>query len=328
MPKINIKLLMERKKDHITLAAKSQTDKNAIDSRFYYEPMFATHTNNNIKEIEFAGKKMKYPIWISSITGGTDKANKINTNLAKAANKFGLGMALGSCRSILNKNERFTDFDLRKTIGNEQPFYANLGIAQIEKLIANNNTSQISELISKLNVDGLFVHINPLQEAFQPEGDKFKTSPIKTLETLLSKIDTNIFVKEVGQGFGPKSIEALLNLPIKGIEFGAFGGTNFSKLELLRSENANPLTYVGHTIDEMIDFINLNSYHKKEIIISGGIKSYLDGYYYTNKVNAKAVYGQAYIMMKYASESYDKLENFIKQEIEGLQLANSLLKIR
>ncbi len=318
---------MERKKDHITLANKSQTDKNSIDSRFYYEPLFATHSAKNIKEIEFAGKKMNYPIWISSITGGTDKAKNINTNLAKAANKFGLGMALGSCRSILNNNERITDFDLRNIIGGSQPFYANLGIAQIEKLIIKNNLSQVSDLINKLKADGLFIHINPLQEAFQPEGDKFSSTPLKTIEALLSKINTNIFVKEVGQGFGPESIKALLNLPIKGIEFAAFGGTNFSKLELLRSKNTNPLSYVGHTINEMIDYINEYK-TDKEIIISGGVNSYLDGYYYINKINAKAVYGQAYIMMKYASESYEKLETYIKSEIKGLELANSLLKVR
>ena len=318
---------MERKKDHITLANQSQTDKNTIDSRFYYEPVFATHSDKKIKEIEFAGKKMKYPIWISSITGGTDKAKSINTNLAKVANKFGLGMALGSCRSILNNNDNISDFDLRNTIGNQQPFYVNLGIAQIEKLIANNNISQISDLINKLKADGLFIHINPLQEAFQPEGDKFDTPPLKTIETLLSKIDTNIFVKEVGQGFGPESIKALLNLPLKGIEFGAFGGTNFAKLELLRSNNTNPLASVGHTIDEMISYINENK-TDKEIIISGGINSYLDGYYYMNIINAKAVYGQAYNMMKCASESYEKLEEYIKKEIEGLELAYSLLKVR
>ena len=319
---------MERKKDHITLAKQSQTNNSSIDSRFYYEPMFATHFDKNIKEFEFAGKKMKYPIWISSITGGTDKARKININLAKAANEFGLGMALGSCRSILNSDKHFADFDLRDTIGNEQAFYANLGIAQIEKLIENNNTSQITDLIDKLKADGLFIHINPLQEAFQPEGDKFKTAPIKTIETLLSKINTNIFVKEVGQGFGPDSIKALLNLPIKGIEFGAFGGTNFSKLELLRSDNSNPLAFVGNTIEEMINYINLNSNNDKEIIISGGIESYLDGYYYLNKINTKAVYGQAYMMMKYASESYEKLQEYIKKEIEGLELAYSLLKVK
>ena len=270
---------------------------------------------------------MKYPIWISSITGGTGKAKSINSNLAKVANKFGLGMALGSCRSILNNNDNLTDFDLRDIIGNKQPFYANLGIAQIEKLISNNSISKISDLINKLKADGLFIHINPLQEAFQPEGDKFNISPLKTIETILNKIDTNIFIKEVGQGFGPESIKALLNLPIKGIEFGAFGGTNFAKLELLRSKNANPLAYVGHTIDEMIAYINENK-ADKEIIISGGINSYLDGYYYMNKINKKAVYGQAYTMMKYASESYTKLETYIKKEIEGLELANSLLKVK
>lgn len=319
---------MERKKDHIILAEKSQTTNNRIDSRFYYEPLFATHTNNNIKEFNFAGKKMKYPIWVSSITGGTGKAKKINYNLAKAVNEFGLGMALGSCRSILDNDKNFADFNLRETIGNNRPFYANLGIAQIEKLIADNKIDVITNLISKLKADGLFIHINPLQEAFQPEGDRYKVSPLKTIETLINKISTNIFVKEVGQGFGPESIKSLLNLPIKGIEFAAFGGTNFSKLELIRSNSINPLAFVGNSIADMVEYVNNNEINNKEIIISGGINSYLDGYYYMQKLKAKSVYGQAYKMMKYADEGYQQLYNYIEEEIKGLELAHSLLKVK
>ncbi len=320
---------MERKKDHIDLANKSQSSVNKLDTRFYYEPLFATNNNKSIKEIEFAGKKMKYPIWISSITGGTELAKTINTNLAKAANEFGLGMSLGSCRCLLDKNDCFADFNMRKIIGN-QPFYANLGIAQIEQLAEKNELNKVTELINKLQADGIFIHINPLQEAFQPEGDKFKSPPIVTLKKLINKTNTNIFVKEVGQGFGPKSIEELIKLPIKGIEFAAFGGTNFSKLELLRSNYENPMACVGQSIEDMITFVNQNIglSKKKEIIISGGINSYLDGYYYINKINAKAVYGQAFSMMKYATKNYKTLQTHIQKEIEGLELAYSFLKVK
>ena len=321
---------MERKKDHIYLAEQSQTNVNELDNRFCYEPLFGTHSDKSIKEIEFAGKKIKYPIWISSITGGVDKAKKINLNLAKAANEFGLGMSLGSCRSLLNNNNNISDFDLRKIIGNEQPFYINLGVAQIEYLIKNNKTDKITELINELQADGLFIHVNPLQEAFQPEGDKYNVPPIETIKNLLNEIKTNIFIKEVGQGFGRKSIDELLKLPIKGIEFGAFGGTNFSKLELARTEETNPLSYVGNSIEDMIKYVNnnLNIGMKKEIIISGGINSFLDGYYYINKIERKAIYGQAYKMLKYASENYNQLHNYITKEIEGLELAYNFLKIK
>ena len=103
-----------------------------------------------------------------------------------------------------------------------------------------------------------FVHINPLQEFLQPEGDRFLIDPLLSIKSFIKKCPFKVFVKEVGQGFGPREFEALNELEVAGIEFGAFGGTNFSKLELLRGEgrqNLNPLCQVGHTAEEMIEFI-------------------------------------------------------------------------
>lgn len=321
--------MSKRKTDHINLAKKSQAINLELDKRFYYEPILSAHPDaDTIKPINFAGKTMRYPIWISSITGGTGLAKKINTNLAKAAKEFGLGMALGSCRCLLENNNCFDDFDMRETIGN-QPFYANLGIAQIEKIVAEKSYQKVNDLIKKLQADGLFIHINPLQEIYQPEGDKITVPPIKTLSKFVENVNTNIFVKEVGQGFGPKSLEALLNINIQGIEFAAFGGTNFTKLEMLREDNISPMLNVGHNIDEMIElYNNILIQTEKDIIISGGIKSYLDGYYYINKINTNAVYGQAYKMMKYATESYEALQKYLQEEIKGLELAYSYLKLK
>jgi isopentenyl-diphosphate delta-isomerase len=321
--------MSERKTEHIKLAEQSQTDRIELDNRFYYEPVLSAHPNNSIiKPIKFAGKTMRYPIWISSITGDTDLAKKINTNLAKAANEFGLGMALGSCRCLLENDDCIADFNMRDIIGN-QPFYANLGIAQIEKIVKEKNYKKVKDLISKLQADGLFIHINPLQEIYQPEGDRITIPPIKTLSKFIDNIKTNIFVKEVGQGFGPKSLEALFKLNIQGIEFAAFGGTNFTKLEMIRENNLSPILNVGHNIDEMIEFYkDILILSEKNIIISGGIKSYLDGYYYINKISTNTVYGQAYNMLKHAAESYDALKKYLQEEIKGLELAYTYLTIK
>src|SRR5690606_7709496 len=112
-------------------------------------------------------------LWISSMTGGTKEALQINRNLAQAANEFGLGFGLGSCRSLLTENTRFHEFDLRSMIGDELPFFANLGVAQVEELIAKKELNRLHDMVEKLRADGLIIHINPLQEWFQPEGDRF-----------------------------------------------------------------------------------------------------------------------------------------------------------
>jgi isopentenyl-diphosphate delta-isomerase len=219
--------------------------------------------------------------------------------------------------------------DVRKYINN-QPFFANLGIAQIEKLVDNKQIKQVQELIKSIQADGLFVHINPLQEAFQPEGDYYTKKPIDTLKKLLDQVDFPVFVKEVGQGFGPKSLKALLNLNIKGIEIAAFGGTNFAKLELLRTNSDNPLAYVGNTIDETIKILNSNTklLENKNIIISGGIQNALDGYYYIKKLNTNSVYGQAFAFLKNATESFEKLEKYFVEQMQILNFAYSFLEIK
>ena len=327
----------KRKTDHIDLAFKSQTDKHLADDRFFYEPMLG-----NINEVDLKTKFLETnygaPIWVSSMTGGTGIAANINKNLAKACNQFGLGMGLGSCRQLLDSDKYLEDFAVRKYIGN-RPLYANLGIAQVEQLIFQKKTHKINELIKVLEADGVIVHINPMQEFTQPEGDKLFESPIVTIKRLIDKSDFKIIVKEVGQGMGYNSLKELLQLPLTAIEFAAFGGTNFAKLELLRNKNSALEQYadfitIGHSANEMVDFINkikeeIDSKIKcRDIIISGGIKSFLDGYYLTEKIEMPAIYGMASKFLKYATGEYGVLEEFISNHIEGLKMAKAFLRIK
>src|SRR5512133_988714 len=146
-----------KKKDHINLALGSQADIMMHDNRFNYEPLLSAHPGNIPEPLDFAGKKMKMPVWISSMTGGSEASGNINVNLAKACNEFGLGMGLGSCRVLLETGKFYEQFDLRDIIGEDYPFYANLGIAQIEKAIKNNTTQQIADLVQSLRADGLII---------------------------------------------------------------------------------------------------------------------------------------------------------------------------
>ena len=222
-----------RKKDHIELALNSQ--ESSLDKRFIYEPVHGNHLGKLNVELDLASKSMKYPLWISSMTGGTEYAGEINHNLARACAEFGLGMGLGSCRSLLYSDEYLADFDVRSTIGNERPLFGNLGIAQIEELMHSGELGRVEELMEKLRIDGLIIHINPLQEWLQPEGDRISVDPIITLQRFLDALPIPVIVKEVGQGMGYQSLQSLLNLPLEALDFGAHGGTNFSKLELSRS---------------------------------------------------------------------------------------------
>jgi isopentenyl-diphosphate delta-isomerase len=329
--------MTNRKKDHIELALQSQILKNELDSRFYYEPMLSRHPVGINANFFIAGKKLKVPIWISSMTGGTEQAAGINRNLARAAAEFGMGMGLGSCRMILDDNKHFPDFDVRNELGTQLPLFANIGIAQLEQLIEKKELGKVDSLLSRLRADGLIIHVNPLQESFQPEGDRLSRPAIESIITLMDYAGFPVIVKEVGQGMGRESLRLLLQLPLEAIEFAAFGGTNFAKLELLRAgeelqEMFEPLSRIGHDASQMTEMVNEicneGNVQCKSLIISGGIKSFLDGYYLINKSSLPAVYGQASGFLKYAKQDYKVLRSWCTFQVKGLELAYAFLKLR
>ena len=279
-------------------------------------------------------------MWVSSMTGGTALAGTINHNLARLCAEFGMGMGLGSCRQLLYGDEHLPDFDVRDTLGPDLPLYANLGVAQVEQLLNQGAAlDSISALLTRLRADGLIIHVNPLQEAMQPEGDRFLRPALETIDAALQLFDFKIIVKEVGQGMGPESLRALLQMPLEAIEFAAAGGTNFAKLELLRSDPMKQAVFekiaaVGHSAPEMLDFVNAlkaelgDRCRVRHLILSGGVQDFLDGFYLLKKSALPAVYGQASSLLRHARGEYAALRTFAEAQIRGLELANAFLRVR
>lgn len=332
-----------RKSDHIHMAIQSQVERAMADPRFDYEPMLAASPGDRPKGVEWMGKQLSAPWWISSMTGGTAGAENINRRLARACGQFGLGMGLGSCRALLHDDAHLPDFDVRSEMGDGAVLLANLGIAQIEQSLAANQGDAVAALVAKLRADGLIVHINPLQEWMQPEGDRIEKPPIETVQALLEQADFPVVVKEVGQGFGPASLEALLKLPLAALDFAAHGGTNFSRIEALRSNDFEQRAYeriahLGHTAPEMVQNVNRilsrlsgegqDGVQCPRAIVSGGVRDFLDGYWLTGNLNMPAIYAQGSAFLTPAKESYQALERFVEGQLKGLALAESYLRVR
>ncbi len=221
----------------------------------------------------------------------------------------------------------------------DYPLYANLGVAQVEILAEQGDWERIEKMVSKLRADGLIIHVNPLQEWLQPEGDRFSKSPIDTIKKSLENLSMPIIVKEVGQGMGPASLDALMRLPLKAIEFAASGGTNFSTIELFRADKKRKellekATRVGHTAVEMVHLLNQlikengNEYKVEDIIISGGVKDFLDSYYLRKLSHINAISGHASGFLKHAIIDEQSLDNFIETMSEGLLMSESFLHVR
>ena len=316
----------KRKSHHLSMAAESQVHSQQRLTGFNYEPLFNPHPGSAPESIPFLGKTLRAPFWISSMTGGTSKAGPINRNLARAAAEFGLGMGLGSIRPLLlDKKKYFDEFALRPIIGDDVPFLANLGIAQVEQLCRDRKLQQVHDLVAELKADGLMIHINVLQEWLQPEGDTIHRPPLETLNNFLQEAPYPVLVKEVGQGFGPRSLAALLKLPLAGIELGAFGGTNFARLELNRHPNESirkmreSFSLLGHDAEEMVNTINRLSRNPETqtdtFIISGGIRNILQAWRLHQTCVGKNIIGRANAYLQPAARSYDELRNLIQEEL-------------
>ena len=320
------------------MAAQSGVSSRHRLAGFNYEPLFNPHPAGPLPAIPFLGKTMRAPFWISSMTGGTESAGAINRTLARAAQEFGLGMGLGSIRPLLkDKKQYFEDFNLRPLLGEHLPFFANIGIAQVEQLLAGNNLARIHDLVEELDADGLIVHLNILQEWLQPEGDQIRRPPLESLTEFLQEAPYQVLVKEVGQGLGPQSLEALLQLPLAGVELGAFGGTNFSRLELKRHpspvirEMREDFALIGHDAEEMVATINrLMSNAENQVdtfIISGGIRNVLQAWRLHKMCRGKSVIGRANAYLQRATQSYQELHKFIQEEITQWAFAQNFIHI-
>ena len=333
--------MSERKDQHLDLVSQSQVSGDKKNPFCNYEPLLGVHPleKDLLQEISFLGHTLGAPLWVSSMTGGTRRARDINKNLARICAEFSLGMATGSCRTLLDSDAFFSDFDLRPILGERVPFYINLGVAQVEELLGRGEVSRIEDLVERLHASGLTIHVNPLQEWFQPEGDRFKRPAIESIREILEKTSLKIIVKEVGQGMGPRSLEALMRLPLTAIEFGAFGGTNFSRLESLRTEGdilqgQKDLTFVGHSAREMVAHTNRILKQKgnegmiqcKNFIISGGIRSPLVGLELMNLCQGECIFAMASPFLEAASRGYDFLRDLVHKQLEQLAMAKAFLE--
>ncbi|MEC7275751.1 MAG: isopentenyl-diphosphate delta-isomerase [Bdellovibrionota bacterium] len=337
----------DRKSHHLDLAQWAQVNGNEINKFFNYEPLLGSFPKSSIDlpPLKIHKSSLDAPLWVSSMTGGTGQAGPINKSLAKVCGEFGLGLGLGSCRPLLESEEYFEDFNLRPLMGDKGVLFANFGVAQLEEELKRDELKKVFSLCERLHVDGFFIHINPLQEWYQPEGDRWYRSPLELIKDIQSLKPSHLAlgVKEVGQGFGPESMRSLIELEPEVIEFGAFGGTNFSVLEELRTKKANKneeltktseLCFVGHTASEMVSNVNqiLNDRGSNQthttFIISGGIRSFLEGHFLVENCEGQACYGMAKPFLEAASGGDEKVRRFVTRELEGLTMARAFLKAK
>ena len=220
---------------------------------------------------QFLKKKLNYPILISSMTGGTAKAKIINQNLAQAAQKLGIAMAVGSQRIAIEKPKLASTFQVRK-VAPDIILLSNLGAVQLNY---GFGLKECHQAIKMIKADRLIFHLNPLQEVIQPEGNKNFSHLLKKIEKISKQLKSPVIVKEVGCGISSNIARSLLKAGIKTIDVSGQGGTNWAMIESLRYKKGSELGKIFSEwgIPTAKAIAECNKIKGLTIIGSGGIRT-------------------------------------------------------
>ena len=182
----------------------------------------------------FLGKKLGAPLLISSMTGGTQQAKTINYRLAEVAQHYQLAMGVGSQRVAVENPQVADTFAVRK-IAPDILLLANLGAVQLNY---NYGIDECLKAIAILEADALILHLNPLQECIQTNGDTKFRGLLEKIEKLCDKITVPVIVKEVGNGICATIAKKLIEAGASAIDVAGAGGTSWAKVESERANNA------------------------------------------------------------------------------------------
>ncbi len=273
--------IKQRKDDHIKINLEKNVDSSISVGFDQY-----AFVHNALPELDlikinlestFLGRNLNVPLLISSMTGGTDAGNLINIRLAEAAQHSGIAMGVGSQRSELQNPNLADKFNIRQ-YAPDIPLYANLGAVQLNYGFGLEECKQV---INSIRGDALILHLNPLQEALQPEGQTNFAGILKKIEAICSKIDVPVIVKEVGWGISSPVAEKLINAGVSCIDAAGAGGTSWALVEKYRNNDKNRITISEHFHDWGISTSDCvkelhSDFPKIPLIASGGIKRGID----------------------------------------------------
>lgn len=223
--------------------------------------------------IDFIDHSLRLPLFISCMTGGSDGGFQANRDLARAAQQVGIPVGLGSVRILFENPGLFSHFSI-KSLAPDVPVFANLGAVQVR----DRKHNEIFDLLRRLEVQSLVVHLNPGQELFQPEGDRDFQGIKKALARLCERSPVPVIVKETGFGIRPSSVKELLEAGAAYVDIAGAGGTNWILVESYRLE-----TEEREAAEEFRSWgiptaliLALTGKNRGRILASGGLRTGMD----------------------------------------------------
>jgi len=319
-------LTKKRKADHINICLEENIQARKIttcfeDVYFIHRALPEVDREDINLETKVFGHKLSAPIIVGAMTGGTVKALKINSSIAEAVEELGLGMGVGSQRAAIENPKLEETFSIARKKAPTAFLIANIGAPQ---LVQNYGLKEVKKAVEMIDADALAVHLNPLQEAIQPEGEtKFK-GLLEKIGKIVNSLDVPVIVKETGAGIAAEEAIKLEKLGIDGIDVAGAGGTSWAAVEYYRAKKIEDkvLEALGEVfwdwgIPTAISLIEVVQSVTIPVIASGGIRNGAQA--------AKALALGASLtsisspILKHAVEGSEKIKQALEQIVEEIR---------
>ncbi|MBI4167958.1 MAG: type 2 isopentenyl-diphosphate Delta-isomerase [Candidatus Aenigmarchaeota archaeon] len=264
-----------RKSDHIKIVlSKDVQHKNSAgfeDVMLIHNALPEIDFDSVDTKIEFLGKKLAAPIMVSGMTGGTPEAEKINKNLARAAEETGIGMGVGSQRAMIENGKLLSTYSVRD-VAPSMLLIGNIGAAQFAKGYGVDKCRKAIELIK---ADAIAIHLNAAQELVQPEGDRNWKGILSAIKKITKELGYPLIVKETGAGISGDVAKELEAAGAKAVDVSGAGGTSWTAVESFRNSPVGD-TFNNWGIPTAVAIKWCKKTVKIPILASGGIYNGLD----------------------------------------------------
>jgi isopentenyl-diphosphate delta-isomerase len=223
---------------------------------------------------DFLGHHLRLPLIISSMTGGGEDSARLNRVLATGANEIGCAIGVGSQRAMLEHGALATGFRIREHAP-DVPIFGNLGAVQFN---LGYGVDEALRAVEEIEADGLFIHLNSLQEALQDDGDTDFSGLVEKIGQLAGDLPFPVLLKTCGNGLSDQTVRKIVGLPIAGIEASGAGGTSWARVEAVRSDDLRADSLFGDWGESTADSILAvrRSLPNLPLIASGGLETGVD----------------------------------------------------
>jgi isopentenyl-diphosphate delta-isomerase len=314
-----------RKLDHLRICLNQDAQFPNLSTgleryRFVHQALPEINLDAILLSCELLGKKLRAPLLVSCMTGGTDEAERINVNLAQAAQRLGIAMGVGSLRAALEDPSLARTYQVRG-VAPDTLLLANLGAVQLNH---GYDAEDCLRAVEMIQADALVLHLNPLQECLQPEGDTNFANLLKRIEQVCFHVPVPVVVKEVGCGISSRVAEMLHAAGVAAIDVAGAGGTSWSAVERHRAPDDKADNIAGAFADwgiPTVDSILMvrRAAPRVSIIGSGGIRTGID----VAKVIALGAHaaGIAAPLLGPATVGADEVVGVLEEIIDELRIA-------